>query len=139
MLPLIAIVGVVIWVWGASAEIGESFLWGQYKTSSGGTTNAPCPGVYSGYARMTNSTGIWFRPPTNSTSGTFTNNADPGPFSAPPRLQVVRRNDGVSWCGTNFVKFPASSSFQYQMTAYLTTNAPPPTNGQIVNLEVVWQ
>lgn len=136
LFPLVAFVLAVVSAWAVFGENTPMFVSGQYVASQGGSTNNPCPGPYKGYARMTNSTGIWFRPPTNATTGVFTNTAD---FSNPPVLQAVRRGDLMCWCGTNSVTFPASSSNQYQLGAYLKTNVPPPTNGQIVTLSIEWQ
>jgi hypothetical protein len=105
------------------------------KTASG----SGCPGAYTGYAKMTNSAGsIWVTPPTNTTSGTFT---DASGFGAPyvSVACVDRRSDGVSWCGTNSVTFPATNSTSYQLMIVVKSTPPPPTNGQPITLQITWQ
>jgi hypothetical protein len=110
-----------------------------FTQQSGGGTNIPCPGPYTGYSRMTNSAGsIWLAPPTNTTSGTFTNASG----FAPPYVSVacaVRKSDGMSWCGTNSVTFPATNSTSYQLVIYVKSTPPPPTNGQPTTLQIIWQ
>jgi len=98
-----------------------------------------CPGAYTGYARMTNDAGnIWITPPTNATSGTFT---DASGFGAPyvSVAYVIRKSDGTDWCGTNSVTFPATNSTSYEMTVAVKSTPPPPTNGQPMNLQITWQ
>jgi hypothetical protein len=88
---------------------------------------------------MTNSAGsVWLTPPTNATSGTFTNASG----FAPPYVSVacvLRKSDLMSWCGTNSVTFPVTNTAQYSLTVYVKNTPPPPTNGQPVNLQVIWQ
>jgi hypothetical protein len=59
---------------------------------------------------------------------------------ASPYESVVKaiRNDGISWCGTNSVSFPASSSKQYRFYIYIKNTPPPPTNGDALTLDVQW-
>jgi hypothetical protein len=105
------------------------------KTVSG----SGCPGAYTGYAKLTNSTGgIWITPPTNTSSGTFT---DASGFSAPyvSVASVQRKSDGASWCGTNSVTFPATNSTSYQLMVVVKSTPPPPTNGQPMSLQITWQ
>jgi hypothetical protein len=110
-----------------------------FNHTSGGSTNITCPGTYTGYAKMTNSAGsIWITPPTNTTSGTFTNASG----FAPPFVSiayVMRKNDGLTWCDTNSVTFPATNSTSYQMIIFVKSTPPPPTNGQPMNLQIIWQ
>lgn len=88
---------------------------------------------------MTNSAGsIWLTPPTNTTSGTFTNASG----FAPPFVSVayvMRKSDFMTWCSTNSVTFPATNSTSYQMIMYVKSTPPPPTNGQPVTLQIIWQ
>jgi hypothetical protein len=105
------------------------------KTASG----SGCPGASTGYAKMTNSIGsIWITPPTNTSSGTFT---DASGFGAPyvSVAYVERKSDGASWCGTNSVTFPATNSASYQLVVYVKNTPPPPTNGQPMSLQITWQ
>jgi hypothetical protein len=108
-----------------------------FTIRTGGSTNTPCPGAYSGYAKMTNGSALWFTPPTNASSGTFTDASSFG-TSYVSVACVVRRNDLMAWCGTNTVTFPATNSTQYALTAYVKNTPPPPTNGQLLNLQVTW-
>lgn len=97
-----------------------------------------CPGTWTGYAKMTNGAGAFaITPPTNATSGTFT---DASGFAAPyVSVACVKRNDLVTWCETNSVTFPATNSKTYQLTVYVKSPVPPPTNGQPMNLQITWQ
>jgi hypothetical protein len=110
-----------------------------FTAQSGGSGGISCPGVYTGYSKMTNSTGgIWITPPTNTTSGTFTNASG----FPPPYVSIalaVRKSDSMTWCGTNSVTFPATNSTSYQLTVYVKNTPPPPTNGQPTTLQIIWQ
>ena len=105
-------------------------------TKQGGGSGSGCPGIYTGYAKMTNSTGaIWITPPTGTTNGTFTDASGlPVPYLS---VAWVKCNNLMTWCNTNSVTFPASNSHQYQLTVYVKSS--PPTNGQPMDLQVTWQ
>jgi len=105
-------------------------------TNQGGGSGSGCPGVYTGYAKMTNSTGsIWITPPAGTTNGIFTDASGlPAPYLS---VAWVKCNTSATWCNTNSVTFPATSSHQYQLTVYVKSS--PPTNGQPMNLQVIWQ
>jgi hypothetical protein len=118
-------------VWADSEKI-------PFSKKTGGSGSG-CPGAYTGYAKMTNSTGtLWLTPPTNTGSGTFT---DASGFAAPyvSVASVVRKSDSAAWCGTNSVTFPATNTDQYSLTVYVKNTPPPPTNGQPMNLQITWQ
>jgi hypothetical protein len=105
------------------------------KTVSG----SGCPGASTGYAKMTNSAGsIWITPPTNTTSGTFTDASGFG-GSYVSVVNVTRKSDSVTWCETNSVTFPATNSTSYQLVVYVKNTPPPPTNGQPMTLQITWQ
>jgi hypothetical protein len=97
-----------------------------------------CPGAYTGFAKMTNSTGsFWITPPTNTTTGTLT---DISGFSAPyTSVACVKSRTGLNWCETNSVSFPATNSTSYTLTICVKSPLPPPTNGQPVNIQITWQ
>jgi hypothetical protein len=104
-----------------------------------GSTNNTCPGLYYAYSRMTNSSGsIWLQPPTNTTTGTFTDASGFGPPYSSLCL-VLRQNDGTSWCGSNSVTFPATNSTAYQLVLVIKNRPPPPTNSQPLSLQIVWR
>lgn len=105
-------------------------------TKKNGGSGSGCPGTYKGYAKMTNSVGAFFiTPPAGTTNGTFT---DASGLSAPyVSVACVVCSDFSSWCNTNSVTFPASSSKQYSLTVYVKSS--PPTNGQPMNLQITWQ
>jgi hypothetical protein len=106
-------------------------------TKQTGGSGSGCPGAYTGYAKMTNSTGLfWITPPTNTSSGTFTDASGLG-TNYISVAYVTRKSDGLTWCGTNSVTFPATNTDQYLLTVYVK-NTPPPTNGQPMNLLVTW-
>jgi hypothetical protein len=98
-----------------------------------------CPGAYTGYAKMTNNVGgFWITPPTNAVSGTLTDASGfPSPYVSV--AYVMRKSDLVTWCGTNSVTFPATSSTSYELFVYIKNTPPPPTNGQPMNLQIAWQ
>lgn len=97
-----------------------------------------CPGSYTGYAKMTNSAGsVWITPPATATNGTFTDlSGFPSPYVSV--ASVTRLSDHATWCGTNSVSFPATNSNTYQLMV-VVKNTPPPTNGQPMNLQIIWQ
>jgi hypothetical protein len=108
-------------------------------TKKSGGSGSGCPGAYTGYAKITNSTGgLWITPPTNAVSGTLT---DASGFPAPYVSvgYVIRKSDLVTWCGTNSVTFPATNSTSYELFVYVKNTPPPPTNGQPMTLQITWQ
>ena len=107
-------------------------------TQQSGGSGSGCPGAYTGLAKMTNSAGtFWITPPTNTTSGTLT---DVSGFPAPyVSVAYVKRNDLTPWCGTNSVTFPATNSKTYALTVYVKSTTTPPTNGEPMTLQIIWQ
>ncbi len=102
-------------------------------------TGSGCPGTWTGYVKMTNSTDgtFWIIPPTNAISGTLT---DASGFAS-PYVSVAngkRKSASVTWCGTNTVNFPVTNTAKYSLTIYVKSPLPPPTNGQPVNLQITW-
>ncbi len=130
----LALAAVAGWLVGVAVADQQTV---SFTVQSGGSGSG-CPGTYNGFAKMTNSAGTFsITPPTNTTSGTFT---DASGFGAPyVSVAYVKRNDLVSWCGTNSVTFPATNSKTYQLTVYVKSTLAPPTNGQPVTLQVTWQ
>jgi hypothetical protein len=126
---------------GAESGSAERSLINPYYDGgyNGTPGSATCVGSYSGSAKITNSaTGtIWFTPPSGTTNGTAT---DLSGLSAPYSSVVLamRKRDMMAWCGSNTVTFPASSTDQYKFTIYIKNMPPPPTNGQILTLDVQW-
>ena len=126
----------------ALAGLTASFAWADqqcipFNNKSGGSGTG-CPGAYTGMAQLTNSEGtLWITPPTNATSGTLT---DASGFPAPyVSVACVKRNDLMTWCDTNSVTFPATNSKMYQLTIYVKSPLPPPTNGQPMNVQIIWK
>lgn len=109
---------------------------GAVTCASGST---PCVGSYTAFAIITNSaTGdIWFTPPNGTTNCTITDISGLGSTY----VSVVKafRKDTLAWCGTNTVTFPASSLKQYRFYIYVENTPPPPTNGDVLTLDVQWQ
>lgn len=103
-------------------------------------TGSGCPGTWTGYARMTNTTDgtLWIKPPTNAISGTLT---DASGFVSPyvSVAYVKRKSDFVTWCGTNSVNFPVTNTAKYALTIYVKSPLPPPTNGQPLDIQITWQ
>lgn len=103
-----------------------------------GQGTPPCGGsTYYAFAKMTNGMGtFWLTPTGNVSSGTFTNATGGGPSCV---LSVTRR-DTTQWCSNNThgLVFPATNATSYSLTAYFTSQTPPLTNGQPINLRVTW-
>ena len=99
--------------------------------------NNACAANYTALAKMTNSAGsYWITPPAGTTTGTFTDASGfPPPYSS--AVQVMSRSLST-WCGTNSVTFPATSTTSYCLTVYVTSKPPPPTSGQTMTLEITW-
>lgn len=109
----------------------------NFKQQSGGSGSG-CPGAYTGFVKMTNSAGAyWITPPTNTTSGTLTDESAFG--SNYVSVAYVKCNNFLTWCGTNSVTFPATNSLKYELVVYVKNSPPPPTNGQPMNLKIAWQ
>jgi len=121
---------------GFAACVALADTEGIVPTFTKGSTS--CVGTYYAYAKMTNSAGsIWITPPTNTTNGTFTDISTNISTNYTSTVVVMRKKDLVTWCGTNSVTFPATNSTSYQMVSYVTSQ-PPPTNGQLQTLQIVW-
>jgi hypothetical protein len=103
-----------------------------------GSGSNPCAGNYTAFAKMTNSAGaFWITPTAGTSTGTFKDASGfPAPYSSV--VQVMRRSDLATWCGTNSVTFPATSSNSYCLTVFVTSKPPPPTSGQTMSLQVTW-
>jgi hypothetical protein len=105
---------------------------------SQGSNSSSCLGNYYGFAKMTNVTGsIWITPPTNTVTGTFTNLSIID-TNATYTLYVMQRNDGVCWCATNSVTFPATNPAQYSLSMYVKGAKSSITNGQPFILQINW-
>ena len=139
-----SIVGQILALLALTSLLAGS-AWAQQSSSQclpfimkAGGSGSGCPGVYTGYAKMTNSIGsFWITPPTNTISGTLTNATTGGdPFAAVACVQ--RKNDVTIWCDTNCVTFPATNTAQYQLVIY-AKSTPPPTNGQPILVQITWQ
>lgn len=111
--------------------------------ASGGITftngSLSCVGTYTGEAKITNSetSSIWFTAPSGTTNCVITDSSG----LAAPYLSVVRavrRSNAQTWCGTNTLSFPALASQQYKFYIYIKNTPPPPTNGQVLTLDVEW-
>lgn len=126
------------------AGLAAGVTWAEQQaipfTPQNSGTGSDCPGVWTGYAKMTNTTDgtTWIKPPTNAISGTLTNASG---FAAPfvSVACVKRQSDGVKWCDTNSVTFPVTNTAKYMLTIYVKSPLPPPTNGQPMNLQITWQ
>ncbi len=133
MTGMAILIGLMCWVARADMEIIIP------KLGSGGSTNTPCSGTFTAYARMTNSAGsVWIRPPTNTTTGTLTDvSGFPPPYWSV--AVVTRQSDFAGWCQTNSVTFPATNGTSYELGVFVKSATPPPTNGQPLKLQIVWQ
>jgi len=124
------------------ASLAANLAWADQETipfTNKSVSGSGCPGNYTGYASMTNSAGsTWITPPTNTTSGTFTDASGfPPPYVSV--VQVTRKIDHATWCETNSVTFPATNSTSYQLVVDVKNTPPPPTNGQPMKLQITWQ
>jgi len=127
-LVTLTVAGFYSWVAMADSQ-GDKPTFGQGTNS--------CAGTYYAYAKMTNgSGGVWLTPPANTKSGVFTDlSGFPAPYSS---SVIVAQRNLVSWCGTNGLNFPVTNGMTYSVTVYVTSPTPPPTNGQPLNLSVMW-
>jgi hypothetical protein len=109
-------------------------------TPQHGGSGSDCPGIWTGYAKMTNATDgtIWVKPPTNAVSGTLTDAAI-GTSNYVSVACVKRLSDQKKWCDTNSVTFPVTNTAKYSLTIYVKSPLPPPTNGQPINAQITWQ
>jgi hypothetical protein len=123
---------------GITVLAEPSSEWVSCTLQSGGSGSG-CPGAYTGFAKMTNSVGtFWITPPTNVTSGTLTDMSGfPSPYVSVAFAE--QKSDLKTWCDTNSVTFPAINSTSYELFVYVKSTPPPPTNGQPMNLQIVWQ
>jgi len=100
-----------------------------------------CCGTYYAYARMTNDkASTWIKPPTNIvvTSGTLTDvSGFPSPYSS--HASALKFGAATPTCGSNSVTFPATNTSTYQLTVYVKSPTPPPTNSEPMTLQITWQ
>lgn len=107
-----------------------------FTVHSGGSGSG-CPGIYTGFAKITNGAGTFsITPPANATSGTLTDMSGyPSPYVS---VASVVCSDFTPWCDTNSVTFPATNSKTYKLTVYVKNAQPPMTNGQPMTLDIQW-
>jgi hypothetical protein len=128
----------------ALAGFTACLAWAEQQTipfTPQNSSSGLCPGAWTGYARMTNTTDgtIWVQPPTNIvvTSGTLTDASSfPSPYVS--IAYVKRQSDGAKWCETNSVTFPATNTAKYNLIIYVKSPLPPPTNTEPMNIQVTW-
>jgi len=127
------------------AGLGLGVAWGDtqsvpFVSQHGGTNTIPCPGVFYGYAYITNSSGKqWVIPTNNVTGGTLTDLSSSSFGSNYVSVAcVIRKGDGFTWCGTNTVTFPATNAEAYSLIVYVKSPTPPPASKQTINLQVNW-
>lgn len=103
-------------------------------------SGSSCPGVWTGYARMTNTSDgtIWVKPPTNAIRGTLTD-VSIGASNYVSVACVTRQSNQMKWCDTNSVTFPVTNTAKYSMYIYVKSPLPPPTNSQPIGLQITWQ
>lgn len=103
-------------------------------------SGSSCPGTWTGYARMTNTTDgtIWIKPPANAVSGTLTD-ASVGASNYVSVACVKRQSDQFKWCDTNSVTFPVANTAKYSLYIYVKSPLPPPTNSQPIDIQITWQ
>jgi len=106
-----------------------------------GTGTKSCPGAYTGWVTFKNTSGSsWWTPATGATNCTITD-LSRGNYN-PPYIPVVQAVDNItlaSWCGTNTVSFPVTGSHKYQFTTFIKNPMPPPTQGDALTLDILWQ
>jgi hypothetical protein len=103
-----------------------------------GGQGSDCPGPFTGYSIMTNSTGsTWITPPTGATNGILTDiSGFPSPYASV--ASVVRKSDLSTWCAGNYVQFPVSSGDRFQLKLYVVSALP--TNTPLnLTLQIQWQ
>ena len=123
------------------SEYAQQYTQTQGDPATLTTNTSPYAGVYYATSHMTNSTGgSWITPSNGVSSCTF---QDASGFQPPFTWSVVviRHIDGVKWCtnNNNSLTFPVTNSTSYQITEYVNSAPPPPTNGQPLMLQAQWQ
>lgn len=106
------------------------------KISTGTNANF---GKYYAIARMTNGTSFWIKPDTNIvvSSGTLTDiSGFPAPYAS--YVMVAPFASGTNFWASNSITFSATNTLTYELTAYVTSPTPPPTNNQPMTLQIKW-
>ena len=98
-------------------------------------------GKFYAYAKMTNANGVgfWIKPDTNIvvSSGTLTDiSGFPAPYSS--YAVVTPFGSITNLYASNSITFPATNTLTYQLTVFVTSPTPPPTNGQPMTLQIKW-
>ena len=122
--------------WAGQTIVNQSS--GFIPQNSG--TGPGCPGIWTGYARMTNTTDgtPWIKPPTNAISGTLTD-VTIGASNYVSVACVTRQSNQVKSCDTNSVTFQVTNTAKYSLYIYVKSPLPPPTNSQPIDMQVIWQ
>jgi hypothetical protein len=96
--------------------------------------------TYYGTVSFTNGAGsIWIKPTNGVTSFTF---SDTSGFPAPYKSVVIGMNKttyqmyGTNTL-TNVVTFAVATNYSYSLTLYVTNVPPPPTNGQLITMQLL--
>jgi len=103
-----------------------------------GGQGSDCPGPFTGYSIMTNSTGsIWITPPAGTTNGILTDiSSYPAPYASV--ASVMRKSDLMTWCAGNYVDFPVTNGDRFQLKMFVVSAMPTNTPVNLV-LQIQWQ
>lgn len=96
-------------------------------------------GKYYAYGKATNSAGgTLITPPTNAVAVTVTDiSGYPAPYSS--AAAVWLQGAMLPTCASNTVTCSVTNTKQYQLLIYVTSPTPPPTNGQPLTIQYIWQ
>jgi hypothetical protein len=111
----------------------------------GGGTRNPCPGVWYGYAIITNynvnpPTRWWTKPPNATTCTIQEVNRPASPPGYVSSIEAVESGMTGRWCtnSPNSLTFPVRTNKQYQFTIFVNNIPPPPTTNQMLTLQITW-
>ena len=132
VLAALAIAG--CWASFASIPLSQSIV---PSVGSGGQ-GSDCPGPFTAYSIMTNSTGsTWITPPAGTTNAILTDISDyPAPYASV--ASVVRKSDLMTWCAGNYVDFPVTNGDRFQLKVYVVSAVPTNSPFNLV-LQIQWQ
>jgi hypothetical protein len=121
--------------WAAVASVPLSQIVAPYVASGG--QGSDCPGPFTAYSIMTNSTGsVWITPPAGTTNGILTDlSSFPAPYASV--ASVMRKSDLMTWCAGNYVEFPVTNGDKFQLKVFVISAVP--TNTPLaLTLQIAW-
>jgi hypothetical protein len=106
---------------------------GDVELGGGGTS---CPGSFTAYTTMTNSTGsIWLSIPAGETNAVLTDISHyPAPYASV--VSAMYKTTGMTYCAGDSVSFPVSGGQLYQYKLFVVSGTV--TNGQPLTMQITY-